>query len=75
MKHAYWTWRRSFRTSEFFWRGIDGWRAGRLARQALAEISRRENAYLFDDIGIGKADVDSWRHRAETGERHRFWML
>ncbi len=75
MKHDHRARRRSVRMTEFFWRGIEEWWAGRLAGQALAEISRRENAYLFDDMGIDKTDVDSRRHRAETGVRHRFWML
>lgn len=71
MKHDHRARRRSVRMTKYLWRGIEEWRAGRLARQALAEISRRQNAYLFDDIGIDNADVC----RRDRMQRHRFWML
>jgi len=72
MKHDHRTRRRSVRMTECFWRSIEEWRTRRLARRALAEISRRENAHLLDDIGIDSADVDCRRDRVQ---RHRFWML
>jgi uncharacterized protein YjiS (DUF1127 family) len=71
MKHDNRARRRSVRMTEYFWRGIEEWRAGRLARQALAEISRRENGHLLDDIGIDSADV----YRRDRMQRHCFWML
>lgn len=72
MKHDHRTRRRAARTTECFWRIIEGWRERRLARRALAEMSRRKNAHLLDDSGIDSADAYCRRDRVQ---RHRFWML
>ncbi|MBW9065250.1 hypothetical protein JNB71_18260 [Rhizobium herbae] len=56
------------------WRAIEQWRARRLMKQAVAQLGRRANVYLLDDVGIEPAGVDC-RRRGQNGERHRFWML
>ncbi len=75
MKHHHRTRRWPVRTTIFLWRAIEQWRTRRLVKQALAQIARRENAYLLDDMGIDTAGGDCRQHRVQNGERHRFWML